>query len=66
MKLAGTVDKHEDTGCDVKVTLTNVLRKHAAEWRQYERNNFYFEVTHARAKSYPIGTVVEIIIRPHP
>lgn len=63
MKLRGTVDKLEDAGNAVTVTLTNV---HPKLFLEYDPG-ISFRVSHYNARrSYPVGTVVAVHISPCP
>lgn len=59
MKLQGEVGAVEVCGCEVKVTLVNVRRKHAAQWQEYGPN-IPFRVPLDFAKYYTVGRIVRL------
>lgn len=65
MKYDAQVDKVEGLADGVRVTLTNVRQKSAADWREYSAG-IAFDVPDSQKKAYWPGRWVEITVEPKP
>lgn len=63
MKLSGSVAKQEDAGDRARITVTNIRAVGDAGWQPYHPE-LGFDVPIKRAKIFPLGRTVEIVIKP--
>jgi len=62
VKLQGEVDKLEQSGDGVDVTITNVKRTNQASWQGYG-HNIKISMPLSKAKNFPIGRIVKVEVK---